>query len=115
MGRSVGPYFYLLGFSGGRLYLRTHLALCEALLTRFSRRIADPGVEPALEIERLVRAYSASLERFVMRYPEQYYWVHRRWKTRPPGDRGGEGNGAEGDTGSAEAETRGTASRSGRG
>jgi KDO2-lipid IV(A) lauroyltransferase len=24
------------------------------------------------------------LERWVRLYPEQWYWVHRRWKTRPP-------------------------------
>jgi KDO2-lipid IV(A) lauroyltransferase len=27
------------------------------------------------------RAYNAALERLVLRHPEQWYWVHRRWKT----------------------------------
>lgn len=27
------------------------------------------------------------LERYVRKYPEQWLWVHRRWKTRPPGER----------------------------
>jgi len=26
------------------------------------------------------------LERWVRLYPERWYWVHRRWKTRPPAD-----------------------------
>ena len=26
------------------------------------------------------------LEKFVRRYPEQWLWVHRRWKTRPSGE-----------------------------
>lgn len=30
--------------------------------------------------------FSAAIEAFVRRYPEQWLWVHRRWKSRPPGD-----------------------------
>lgn len=35
------------------------------------------------EIERATRAWSARLEEYVRRYPEQWFWMHRRWKTRP--------------------------------
>lgn len=31
----------------------------------------------------LTRQYTAALERVVRRAPEQYFWVHRRWKSRP--------------------------------
>jgi Kdo2-lipid IVA lauroyltransferase/acyltransferase len=31
--------------------------------------------------------FTAVLERWIRRYPEQWLWVHRRWKTRPPGER----------------------------
>ncbi len=34
------------------------------------------------EIRRNTRAYNAALERLVLRHPEQWFWVHRRWKTR---------------------------------
>ena len=36
------------------------------------------------EVRRLLRLYLERLEAFVRRYPEQYFWMHRRWKTRPP-------------------------------
>ncbi len=30
--------------------------------------------------------FTKILEEFVRRYPDQWLWVHRRWKTRPPGE-----------------------------
>jgi KDO2-lipid IV(A) lauroyltransferase len=42
---------------------------------------------PAIECEdvdeairRNTRAYNAALERLILRHPEQWWWVHRRWK-----------------------------------
>jgi Kdo2-lipid IVA lauroyltransferase/acyltransferase len=32
-------------------------------------------------------AFNKAIEKYVVRYPEQWLWVHRRWKTRPPGER----------------------------
>ena len=31
-------------------------------------------------IRRNTRAYNAALERLILRHPEQWWWVHRRWK-----------------------------------
>lgn len=38
------------------------------------------SVDPVGEITRL---YTAALERAICRAPEQYFWVHRRWKSQP--------------------------------
>jgi KDO2-lipid IV(A) lauroyltransferase len=46
--------------------------------------VADPSAPEEDEVERLTRACAASLERRIMRHPANWYWVHRRWKTRPP-------------------------------
>ncbi|MDH3270817.1 MAG: lysophospholipid acyltransferase family protein [Gemmatimonadota bacterium] len=36
------------------------------------------------DVLSLMLAYHASLERAIRAAPEQYFWQHRRWKTRPP-------------------------------
>lgn len=43
----------------------------------------QPGPELA-NVKSLTRWYNAMLERVVARAPEQYWWVHRRWKGAPP-------------------------------
>ncbi len=40
-------------------------------------------------IRRNTRAYNAVLERVILRRPEQWYWVHRRWKSVPAKARAG--------------------------
>ena len=34
-------------------------------------------------IREITQRYTAALERLVRRSPEQYFWVHRRWKSVP--------------------------------
>lgn len=42
---------------------------------------------PAEEAERrLLQEANALLEAAVRRYPEQWFWMHRRWKSRPAAD-----------------------------
>ena len=38
------------------------------------------------DILRLTQAMTTAVERYVRRYPDQWLWIHRRWKTRPPGE-----------------------------
>jgi Kdo2-lipid IVA lauroyltransferase/acyltransferase len=44
----------------------------------------DTGDREA-DVDHIVAAYSAALERHVRRTPEQYFWHHRRWKHQRPG------------------------------
>lgn len=32
------------------------------------------------------QALQSTVERVIREYPDQWLWIHRRWKTRPPGD-----------------------------
>jgi KDO2-lipid IV(A) lauroyltransferase len=58
---------------------------------RFLLRIEGPlAVERTSDededVRRLTQAFTAVIEDYVRRYPDQWLWVHRRWKTRPPGE-----------------------------
>lgn len=46
--------------------------------------IRDTGDRNA-DVDRIVADYTAVLERWVRRAPEQYFWHHRRWKHQQPG------------------------------
>ena len=52
----------------------THVLRFEAPLPP----IEEPDMTEA--IHRNSRAYNAALERLILRHPEQWWWVHRRWK-----------------------------------
>jgi KDO2-lipid IV(A) lauroyltransferase len=36
------------------------------------------------DVDTIVTTYTRMLESWVRRYPEQYFWQHRRWKHQPP-------------------------------
>jgi KDO2-lipid IV(A) lauroyltransferase len=47
-------------------------------------RVATPATGDAeRDVFRLTEAHTALLEKAVRRAPEQYFWQHKRWKTRP--------------------------------
>jgi len=39
--------------------------------------------DPGEEIRQNTRAYNLAIERMVLRHPEQWIWMHRRWKLKP--------------------------------
>ncbi|MGE0432734.1 MAG: lysophospholipid acyltransferase family protein [Planctomycetota bacterium] len=39
-------------------------------------------------VQQVMQQWHWCLEDLVRRYPEQYYWLHFKWRTRPPGEPG---------------------------
>ena len=47
--------------------------------------LANTGDPEADALDNTAR-FTAALEAVIRRYPTQWLWMHRRWKTRPPGE-----------------------------
>jgi KDO2-lipid IV(A) lauroyltransferase len=50
------------------------------------RHEVDPDADEREEASRALAAFHAWLEETIRGAPEQYLWLHRRWKTRPLGE-----------------------------
>jgi KDO2-lipid IV(A) lauroyltransferase len=82
-----------------RMALRTDAAVVPAFclwdpaLRRYRMRF-DPAIETVrtnnedADVVANTAAYTRVIEDYARRYPAQWLWVHRRWKTRPPREKG---------------------------
>jgi len=44
----------------------------------------DPAWSEEQAVQELTHAHTTQLEQFIRQFPAQYFWVHRRWKTKSP-------------------------------
>lgn len=51
----------------------------------YERVPVHPTGDRDADVDRIVADYTATLERWIRRAPEQYFWHHRRWKHQRPG------------------------------
>ncbi|HEV8310320.1 MAG TPA: lysophospholipid acyltransferase family protein [Methylomirabilota bacterium] len=75
------------------LALKTGVPVVPAFIHRLADGDHQVTVEPALPLVRTGRhdrdvelntaCFTETIERHVRAHPEQWFWVHRRWKTRP--------------------------------
>ncbi len=75
---SLAVYFCIY-IGKGRYHISSKEVFPESLKRKdFKNR------QEALQI--ITQTWVAALEEMVRKHPEQYFFVHRRWKTRPPGE-----------------------------
>jgi len=81
-----------------RIALRTDAAVVPGFLSWDSaRRKYRLRFEPVIELARTgdeesdvrenTARFTKTIEDYVRAYPDQWLWVHKRWKTRPPGEK----------------------------
>ncbi|MEO8335432.1 MAG: lysophospholipid acyltransferase family protein [bacterium] len=52
---------------------------------KFEEVVVPRTGEREHDVDAIVGAYTDTLERWIRKYPEQYFWQHRRWKHQRPG------------------------------
>jgi KDO2-lipid IV(A) lauroyltransferase len=81
-----------------RLALRTDAAVLPGFIHWDAARAQYVlRFEPAVALSRTddeeadvrenTQRFTAEIEKYVRAYPDQWLWAHKRWKTRPPGER----------------------------
>jgi KDO2-lipid IV(A) lauroyltransferase len=84
-------------FLAAKLALRTGAAVIPVFAPWEERRrryVLDIGaplwIEPSGDekenIRRLTIAYTRAIEDYIRRYPDQWLWIHKRWRTQPLGE-----------------------------
>jgi Kdo2-lipid IVA lauroyltransferase/acyltransferase len=101
--RRAGVFVPFLGRPASTALGPARIALATGAAVIMGRMLRRPDGRHDLRIEpplappdprapdaalRLTETHVAILERWVRERPEPWFWLHRRWKTRPPGEAG---------------------------
>jgi KDO2-lipid IV(A) lauroyltransferase len=70
-------------------FIHRKRGLPQRYLLNIRRLPTHPSGDMEADVRRLTQAHTELLEEQVRENPEQYFWQHRRWKTRPPHERAG--------------------------
>lgn len=55
-----------------------HKAFIEKIERTWSNELSPEN------IRTITQAYAQTLEKYIFKYPDHWFWMHKRWKTKPP-------------------------------
>ncbi len=84
-------------FMAAKLALRTGAAVVPVFAPWEDRRqrfvmyigaplTIDRSGDEEEDIRQLTSRFTKTVEDYIRRYPDQWLWIHKRWRTRPPGE-----------------------------
>jgi KDO2-lipid IV(A) lauroyltransferase len=71
------PMMLVIGIPRVRTPMFYHVIVQEVIDPRDYKNQPDA-------VRKLTERYTQAIEQLVRKYPEQYFWLHRRWKHKPP-------------------------------
>ena len=91
--RRRGVFVHFLGRlastpkGAARFHLQTGapiiFATCTQIRNGYHLQFESVSIPNPATVENITQSFTSLLEKRVREYPEQYFWFHRRWKTRP--------------------------------
>ena len=64
-----------------KIYFSTDYVLDDLTKKKYNIEIV-PVKTDSDSVEQITQNYTSILESYIKKYPEQYFWFHKRWKTK---------------------------------
>ncbi|MBN2055034.1 lysophospholipid acyltransferase family protein [bacterium] len=83
----VGPAYFSVHFNAPVVFTATQRTAPGHFRVTIEEIPRDESItDPRAQIDHLTHAWVKRLDRLVRETPAQYFWFHKRWKTRPKND-----------------------------
>ncbi|RMH64351.1 MAG: hypothetical protein D6677_05115 [Calditrichaeota bacterium] len=84
----VGPAIFHMRTGAPLVFIAAERTAYGKFTFHFERlECGPPDADDSKTIARILQCYNDALEKWIRRFPEQYFWTHRRWKNLETGEK----------------------------